>query len=125
MDDLRRPIKKRYDPIDHYYCHNIHQNINGPTHTHTHTHTLQLRLEEKQRAKRRKKEAVAAKAAEAAAAGRHEAAAELEKEASYSPLWFKKEYDPLTNTMMHVYKGGYWEGKLAGDWGSVEFPDIF
>ena len=30
----------------------------------------------------------------------------------------------ITNTMMHVYKGGYWEGKYSRQWG-VEFPDIF
>lgn len=83
-----------------------------------------LRLEEKQRAKRRKREAAGAKAAEAAAMGNHEEAARLEKEAAYSPMWFQKEYDPLTNTMMHVYKGGYWEGKLKGDWGR-EIPDLF
>jgi hypothetical protein len=83
-----------------------------------------LQLEEKQRSKRRKREALGARAAEAAAAGRSEEAARLEKEATYAPLWFRKEYDPLTNTMMHVYNGGYWEGKHRGDWG-VEFPDIF
>lgn len=81
-------------------------------------------MEEKQRAKRRKREAMAAKAAEAAAAGCSDEAAKLEKESTYSSLWFSKEYDPLTNSMMHIYKGGYWEGKLKGDWG-VEFPDIF
>lgn len=91
--------------------------------TSIHAH-LQLRLEEKQRTKRRKREAAAAKAAEAAAAGNHDEAARLEKESSYFPLWFKKEYDPLTNTMMHVYKGGYWEGKYRNNWG-VEFSDIF
>lgn len=64
------------------------------------------------------------KAAAAAAAGNHEEADELEKESTYSPVWFKKEYDPLTNTMMHVYQGGYWEGKAKGDWGR-ELPDIF
>ena len=85
----------------------------------------QLRLEDKQRAKRRMREAAAAKAAEAAAAGDLEEASQLEKEASYSPQWFKKEYDPLTNTMMHVYKGSYWEAKEKGDWDSLELPDIF
>lgn len=89
-----------------------------PANTHT-----QLRLEEKQRAKRRKREAAAAKAAVAAANGNHLEAARLEKEASYTPRWFQKEYDPLTNTMMHVYKGGYWEAKLKGDWEGL--PDIF
>lgn len=83
-----------------------------------------VRLEEKQRAKRRKREAAAAAAAEAAANGNQEEATRLEKEATYSPVWFQKEYDPLTNSMMYVYKGGYWEGKMKGSW-DVEFPDIF
>ena len=99
------------------------QTHNAHIHALKRTHYSQLRLEEKQRAKRRKREAAAAKAAEAAANGDHEEAARLEKEASYSPRWFQKEYDPLTNTMMHVYKGGYWEQKLRGDWGDL--PDIF
>ena len=85
---------------------------------------IQIRLEEKQRAKRRIREAAAAKAAEAAAAGNQEEATQLEKESTYLPVWFHKEYDPLTNTMMHVYKGGYWEGKLKGSW-ERELPDIF
>lgn len=80
-------------------------------------------MEEKQRAKRRKREAAAAKAAVAAANGNHLEAARLEKEAAYTPRWFQKEYDPLTNTMMHVYKGGYWEAKLKADWEGL--PDIF
>ena len=99
------------------------------THTHftcltpSHPHSSQLRLEEQQRARRRKREAAAAKAAEAVANGNHEEAARFEKEATYSPRWFKKEFDPLTQTMMHVYKGGYWEAKLRGDWGGL--PNIF
>lgn len=86
---------------------------------------VQVRLEEKQRAKRRKREAAASKAAEAAAAGNLEEAEQLEKEANYSPFWFKKEYDPLTNTMLHVYKGGYWEAKEKGTWDQLNLPDIF
>lgn len=62
--------------------------------------------------------------AEAASAGNHELAAELEKEATYTPVWFEKDYDPLTNQMMHVYRGGYWEGKFSGDWGR-QLPDIY
>lgn len=84
----------------------------------------QLRLEEKQRAKRKLREAAAARMAQAASAGNHELAAELEKEATYTPVWFEKEYDPLTNQMMHVYRGGYWEAKSAGDWGR-KLPDIY
>ena len=84
-----------------------------------HTPWLQVQLEEKQRAKRRKREAAAAKAAQAAAAGDHEEATRLEREATYSPMWFQKEYDSVTNTMMHVYKGGYWEGKHSRNWGVV------
>ena len=83
----------------------------------------QIRLEEKQRAKRHKREALMSKAAEAAAAGKHEEALELEKEASYSPEWFQKEYDPFTNTMMHVFKGGYWETRLKDEW--TDLPDLF
>ncbi|KAL5478152.1 hypothetical protein EMCRGX_G025043 [Ephydatia muelleri] len=83
-----------------------------------------VRLEEKQRSKRRKREALAAEAAEAAAAGNLEEAKRLQEEAASSPLWFKKECDPLTGTMLHVYQGGYWEAKMKGDWGR-EMPDIF
>ena len=84
---------------------------------------LQMLLEEKQRARRRKREALQAEATEQAAAGNHEAAARLEREASCLPTWFKKEYDPISNTMMHVYKGGYWEAKLRQDWGDL--PNVF
>lgn len=84
----------------------------------------QLRLEEKQRAKRRQREEAAAKAAQAAAEGNHEEASQLERQATYSPLWFSKEFDSVTNSMMHVYRGGYWEAKNKG-WNGVYFPDIF
>ena len=81
-------------------------------------------MEEKQRAKRHRREEAAAQAAKAATEGNHEEATRLEQASTYTPLWFKKDYDPITNTMMHVYKGGYWEGKYSRQWG-VEFPDIF
>ena len=87
------------------------------------THT-QLRLEEKQRAKRRQGEEAAARAAQAAAEGNQEEASRLEQAATYSPHWFRKEFDPVTSSMMHVFRGGYWEGKNSG-WEGVEFPDIF
>ena len=48
--------------------------------------------------------------------GNSEAAAKLEADATYSPVWFTKEYDSFSNSMMHVYKGGYWETKIKGDW---------
>lgn len=86
---------------------------------------MKVRLEEKQRAKRRKREAAASKAAEAAAAGDMAEAERLEKEANYTPYWFKKEYDPLTNTMMHIYKGGYWEAKERADWEGLDLPDLY
>ena len=85
----------------------------------------QYRLEEKQRAKRKKREAAASKAAKAAASGNHEEVERLEKEATYSPMWFKKEYDPLTNCMLHVYQGGYWEAKERGDWDQLNLPDLY
>ena len=84
-----------------------------------------MKLEDKQRARRRKREAIAAKAAEAAAAGNMEEAESLKKASSIIPWWFSKEYDNLTNTMMHVYKGGYWEAKAEGSWGQLDLPDIF
>ena len=68
---------------------------------------------------------MAAKAAEAAAAGRMEEAEDLKTASSIIPKWFSKEYDHLTNTMMHVYKGGYWEAKAAGNWQQLDLPDIF
>lgn len=86
---------------------------------------VQVKLEEKQRARRRKREAMAAKAAEAAAAGNMEEAEQLKKASSIIPRWFSKEYDHLTNTMTHVYKGGYWEAKAAGSWDQLDLPDIF
>jgi hypothetical protein len=83
-----------------------------------------LRLEEKQRAKRREREEAVARAAAAAADGDHEEATRQERVATYCPLWFRNEFDSVTNSMMHVYRGGYWEGKNGG-WRGVEFPDIF
>lgn len=85
---------------------------------------LQILLEEKQRARRRQREALQAQAAEASAAGNHSEAQRLEMEATHSPFWFQKEYDTFSNTMMHVYKGGYWEGKAKGDFGK-KFVNIF
>ncbi len=85
----------------------------------------QVKLEEKQRARRRKRETVAAKAAEAAAAGNMEEAERLEKASTICPKWFIKEYDHLTNSMMHVYKGGYWEAKAKGNWEELDLPCIF
>ena len=98
-----------------------HTLTHDPSHPHTLTpHSFVLRNNREQGVAR---EAAAAKAAEAVANGNHEEAARFEKEATYSPRWFKKEFDPLTQTMMHVYKGGYWEAKLRGDWGGL--PNIF
>ena len=84
-----------------------------------------MKLEEKQRARRRKREAMAAKAAEAAAAGNLEEAERLERASSICPVWFSKEYDPFTKTMMHMYKGGYWEAKARGNWHDLNLPEIF
>lgn len=64
-------------------------------------------------------------AAEAAAAGNEEEAKRLERESTIRPVWFAKEYDHLTNTMMSVYKGGYWEAKEKGNWDELDLPDIF
>lgn len=68
---------------------------------------------------------MAAKAAEAAAAGNMEEAERLEKASTITPFWFSKEFDHLTNSIMHVYKGGYWEAKQQGNWKQFNLPDIF
>lgn len=84
-----------------------------------------VRLEEKQRTKRRKREAAGNKATEAFEAGNIEEAERLKEEASIQPVWFTKKYDPLTNTMYHVYNGGYWEAKEEGDWSKLNLPDLY
>ena len=86
---------------------------------------MQVKLEEKQRVRRRKREALAQKAAAAIAANKMEEAEQLKEASSISPVWFSKEFDPKTNTMVHVYKGGYWEAKAAGNWKQFNLPDIF
>ena len=108
--------KPHYISLSHTTPHTL-------THDPSHPHSSQLRLEEQQRARRHKREAAATKAAQVVANGNHEEAARFEKEATYTPRWFKKEFDPLTQTMMHVYKGGYREAKLRGDWSGL--PNIF
>ncbi|XP_065582565.1 oxysterol-binding protein 1-like [Artemia franciscana] len=41
----------------------------------------------------------------------------------YEPVWFKKKLDPVTNSLMYFYKGGYWECKENKDW--TICPNIF
>ena len=84
---------------------------------------VKVKLEEKQRARRRKREAAATRAVEAAEAGNTEEADRLKKESTITPVWFSKEFDQLTGSMMHVYKGGYWEAKTKQDWSHL--PQIF
>ena len=62
---------------------------------------------------------------EAASLGNQEEADELEKEALYQPTWFRKEYDPYLNVMLHVYQGGYWEAKESGKWRELGLTNIF
>ncbi|XP_071449037.1 oxysterol-binding protein 1 isoform X4 [Hetaerina americana] len=79
-----------------------------------------LRLEEKQRAARRSREAEAEKAA---------SDEEIRQEwkgrpyPPYEPVWFKKQTEPYTGKVFHVYQGKYWENKDKGDWSMC--PDIF
>ena len=70
------------------------------------------KLEEQQRVRRRKREAEAAEAQEKGVVYE-----------DYKPLWFESVADEMTNTSMHVYKGGYWEAKEKSDWSMC--PDIF
>ncbi|XP_014670942.1 PREDICTED: oxysterol-binding protein 1-like [Priapulus caudatus] len=73
---------------------------------------IKLRLEEKQRVKRREKEMEAEKAS-----------AEGKPFQPYEPVWFRKERDPYTGNLIHMYKGIYWECKEKQDWRAC--PDIF
>ncbi|XP_069684102.1 oxysterol-binding protein 1 isoform X1 [Periplaneta americana] len=71
-----------------------------------------VRLEEKQRAARRVREADAEKAA-----------AEGRPYPPYEPVWFKKEKEPWTGSVIHMYQGKYWECKEQQDWSMC--PDIY
>ncbi|KAG8236531.1 hypothetical protein J437_LFUL015805 [Ladona fulva] len=71
-----------------------------------------VRLEEKQRAARRKREGEAEKAA-----------AEGRPYPPYEPVWFKKQTEPYTGNVFHMYQGRYWDCKEKGDWSMC--PDIF
>ncbi|KAK3927345.1 Oxysterol-binding protein 1 [Frankliniella fusca] len=74
--------------------------------------TEKVRLEEKQRAVRRKREA---EAEAASAAG--------QSYPPYEPIWFKKEKEPWTGQICHIYSGKYWECKEKQQWDVC--PDIF
>ncbi|KAK2720637.1 oxysterol-binding protein 1-like isoform X2 [Artemia franciscana] len=69
-------------------------------------------LENKQRATRRARELEAELAAQ-----------EGRPVPQYEPIWFKKEMEPITNSVHHLYKGGYWECKEKQNWSVC--PDIF
>ncbi|XP_034237415.1 oxysterol-binding protein 1 isoform X2 [Thrips palmi] len=71
-----------------------------------------VRLEEKQRAVRRKREA---DAEAAAAAG--------QSYPPYEPIWFRKDKEPWTGQICHIYQGKYWECKEKQQWDMC--PDIF
>ncbi|XP_031574261.1 oxysterol-binding protein 1-like isoform X3 [Actinia tenebrosa] len=71
-----------------------------------------LRIEDKQRAWRRRREQESADALNEGIV--------LE---SYKPVWFEQIVDELTETPMHVYKGGYWEAKEKEDFSCS--PDIY
>ncbi|CAH0548933.1 unnamed protein product [Brassicogethes aeneus] len=76
------------------------------------SNTEKIRLEEKQRAVRRAREAETEAAAKT---GNH-----IEP---YQPLWFEQKKNEETGTVIHVYKGNYWESKEKQDWSMC--PDIF
>jgi hypothetical protein len=71
-----------------------------------------IRIEDKQRAWRRRREQETA-----------EASTEGIVLEGYKPVWFEQIVDELTETPMHVYKGGYWEDKVKGDFSCC--PDIY
>lgn len=76
-----------------------------------------LRLEEKQRAARRAREHEAERAA---AEGSLQSDLPYE---GYEPLWFKKQTDPYTGSLCHMYNHEYWQCKEKGDWSRC--PNIF
>ncbi|KAK2184490.1 hypothetical protein NP493_265g03057 [Ridgeia piscesae] len=73
---------------------------------------VKVKLEEKQRQKRREKEQEALLAAE-----------EGREYVSYEPKWFRKETDPQTGNLVHIYTGEYWQCKDTCKWDRC--PDIF
>uniref|UniRef100_T1HZJ1 Uncharacterized protein n=1 Tax=Rhodnius prolixus TaxID=13249 RepID=T1HZJ1_RHOPR len=73
---------------------------------------VKIELEEKQRAARRQRES----SAEQATSGG-------QPYPPYEPVWFKKETEPITGNIVHVFKGDYWTCKENADWSRC--PNIF
>lgn len=69
-------------------------------------------LEEKQRLVRRQREEEAERAA-----------VEGRPYVSYEPIWFKKQTDPITGNLVHIYCGEYWSSKEKQDWSKC--PKIY
>lgn len=70
------------------------------------------KLEEMQRIRRRKREFESS-----------EAQTEGIVYEGYKPAWFENVVDEVTDTSVHVYKGGYWEAKERKDWSLS--PEIY
>lgn len=68
-----------------------------------------VQLEEKQRAARRQREQEAANGNKAVA--------------EYEPKWFRKQIDPQTGNIIHLYTDEYWSCKERQDWSRC--PDIY
>jgi len=73
---------------------------------------LKVLIEEKQRSARRDREKEAA-----------EAAAQGTDYVGWEPVWFKKDTDPTTGNLIHIFTGEYWECKDKQDW--KKCPDIY
>ncbi|XP_076452953.1 oxysterol-binding protein 1-like isoform X2 [Babylonia areolata] len=73
---------------------------------------LKFLLEEKQRAARRQREAEAEKLKSQGLENR-----------VYQPTWFRKEVDPVTGNLQHVFTGKYWDTKSKQQWDTC--PDIY
>jgi hypothetical protein len=41
----------------------------------------------------------------------------------YTPTWFRREMDPVTNSLMYKYNGEYWDCKEKKKWDNC--PNIF
>ena len=84
-------------------------------------------LEERQRKKRKEREAMIERAMERGTVDFADTAGKVvltgERIAEVEPTWFEKIQDELTQSVIHVYKGEYWNKKEAQDWSKC--PDIY
>ena len=97
---LNQSLLKSACPTDSRFRPDLRALVNGDIDIATYE---KLRLEEEQRARRKVRK---------------------EKGETWKPRWFKQEYDEDLGKEVWKYKGGYFEKRRQGDWGT-DFPKIF